>query len=115
MGAFDSRFNDKTYEGDEPIEFSALPSGVSAAIPERLFHRAQQIARAYELHLLPTIDIYCRTVLVKDQCRVLLEELELIISVVRDALLESNITRVKNVVEQCTRHPADSSLVIEGP
>ncbi len=83
-------------------------------VPERLFVRAQCIARAYELHLLPTIDIKRKTKLARAQCELLLDEIAFVATVSNDELLEAHLRRIQEIVAACARHP-ERVLSIEGP
>jgi hypothetical protein len=115
MGAFDDRFMASTYESDEPVEIELDPTGIRATIPERLFRRIQHIAIAYELHLLPVVDVYTRTTFVKAQCPGLFDELTFIGTVIRDDLLLSQLAHFRDAVASCIRSPGEARLVIEGP
>jgi hypothetical protein len=113
MTELSDRFIPERYTRDESVTVTV--AGRAHSIPERLFGRTQKLAEAYELHLLPTIDLYARTQLTKEQCRTLGEELAFIRSVVADTLLESHLDRLLELAGQCVNSPFASELVIEGP
>jgi hypothetical protein len=111
---FADRFEADTYARDEGVQLDCGDGRSAVAIPERLFIRAQCVARAYELHLLPTIDIYSRTRLNRPQCETLLDEIALIALVSNDELLREHLGRMQTVVSACAGLP-QRDLFIEGP
>jgi len=111
---FADRLLPETYAEDEVVQLDCGVPESAVAVPERLFARAQGIARAYELHLLPSIDIHSRTPLNRLQCETLLDEFEFIAAVSNDDLLREHLVRVRSVVSACVRVP-QRELVIEGP
>ncbi len=111
---FADRFLADTYAGDEPVQFDCGEDTSAVTLPERLFARAQCVARAYELHLLPTIDIYSRTRLNRPQCETLLDEINFIAMVSNDELLRDHLRRVQRLVSACIAAP-QGHLFIEGP
>jgi len=111
---FADRLVPDTYLNDEPIQLSYGDPAASVLVPERLFVRAQCIARAYELHLLPTIEIYRKTKLTCAQCERLLDETAFVATVSNDELLEAHLGRIQETVAACVRHPG-RVLSIEGP
>jgi hypothetical protein len=119
MEEYQDRFLAETYSDDEPVCFGIKQRGKDvewlADMPESLFHRCQSLARAYSLHLLPSINYYQRTRLSKAQCHRLVEELEFIQSVVKDSLLEKYLTEFKACILRCARLPFDVEAIIEGP
>lgn len=113
METYRDRFAAERYAADESVSFAA--SGRFWAIPERLFSRAQQIGAAYELRLLPAIDIHQPTALSRDQCRALADEVTFIREVVADPLLQRHLTEIQELAAVCWRSATDQALVIEGP
>lgn len=111
---FADRFLAETYARDEVVQLGYGDAVSTVRVPERLFARAQCVARAYELHLLPTIDIYSRTRLNGPQCEALLDEISFIAMVSNDDLLREHLGRVQTVVSACARVP-QRELIIEGP
>ncbi len=113
MDNYDDRFSAERYRADENV--SLIAGGVSRAIPERLFSRAQQIGAAYELHLLPAIEIHDSTILSRDQCRALANEVAFIREIVSDPLLERYLTEIQELADGCWRSAIERVLVIQGP
>jgi hypothetical protein len=111
---FADRFLADTYARDEVVQLDYGDSTCAVVMPERLFARAQCIARDYELHLLPIIDIYSRTRLNRPQCDTLLDEINFIATVSTDDLLREYLGRVQSLVSACVRVP-QRELLIEGP
>lgn len=99
MEEYKDRFVAETYSDDEPVCFGIRLRGKEVEwltdMPEILFNRCQSIARAYSLHLLPSINYYQPTRLSKAQCQTLVSELEFIQSVVNDSLLEKLSARIQ--------------------
>ncbi len=121
MGRYDDRFLAETYANDEPVGVglsSEVPAGsysYSLWIPERLFARIQFLAKAYELHLLPTLDPYGETELVRSQAETLIEELSFLGDVASDALLTRYLDDLTELGERCLRSPGEERVRIEGP
>jgi hypothetical protein len=121
MEIYQDRFLGKSYSGDEPVCFGIRQNGSDtqwlAEMPENLFVRCQLIARAYSLHLLPSINYNESISLDRTQCQGLIEELEFIQFVVNDPLLETYLRPLKEIVLQCARSPFINTtfLLIEGP
>ena len=68
MAEYQDRFDASRYAGDEGVSLTLDGAAeASVTMPERLFRRAQQIASAYELHLLPVIDYYGEVRLKREQ------------------------------------------------
>jgi hypothetical protein len=107
------RFSADTYRNDEPVE---LRCGAAAAVvlPERLFARAQNVARAYDLHLLPVIDVYSTTRLNRLQCATLLDEIAMIEGMLKDPLLVQHLAQIRGLLATCVGLP-EGELVIQGP
>jgi hypothetical protein len=112
------RFADRiladTYAQDEVVQLDYGDVTSAVFVPERLFARAQCVARAYELHLLPVIDICSKTRLNRAQCETLLDEIEFIAMVVNDELLHVHLGRMQTLVSACVAAP-QRELFIEGP
>ena len=118
MGEYQDRFDAPRYATDETVSLTldgASASDGAFTMPERLFSRAQQIAAAYELHLLPVIDCYDETRLSREQIRTLADELAFIRSVVTDPLLDFYLQGAQKLIETCLRAPKESELVVQGP
>jgi hypothetical protein len=111
---FADRFLPDTYARDEGVQLDYGDPTSAVAVPERLFARAQCLARAYELHLLPTIDIHSRTRLSRAQCETLLDEINFIAMVSNDELLLEQLRRVQMLASACVAAP-QRELFIEGP
>jgi len=114
----DDRFADRlladTYRNDEGVRLDYGDLERAVFVPERLFGRAQCLARAYDLHLLPAIDIYTKTRLDRAQCEVLLDEIVFVARVSNDELLRVHLARIQDVVASSVRL-ARCELCIEGP
>ena len=114
----DDRFADRlladTYGKDERVQLDYGDLERAVIVPERLFGRAQCVARAYELHLLPAIEIYAKTRLSRAQCEALLDEIAFVAMVSNDELLRDHLARIQGVVASCVRLP-QCELCIEGP
>jgi hypothetical protein len=89
-----------------PARRSWSPSGCS---PGRSASRD-----AYELHLLPTIDIYTKTRLNRAQCETFLDEIVFVGMVSNDDLLREHLGHVQGVAAACVAVP-QRELIIEGP
>ena len=112
-GDFTDRFDSERYASDEPVSLTA--DGRTWEVPEGLFVRAQHLARAYELHLLPTLEIYGQTQLNGPQAGVLAEELTFIRDLVDDAALRPHLDACISLALMCSRSIRPVALVIEGP
>jgi hypothetical protein len=111
---FTDRFLADTYGRDEGVQLDYGDVSSAVVVPERLFGRAQCIARAYELRLLPTIDIYSKTRLNRGQCETLLDEIAFIGMVANDDLLREYLDRVRGVVAACIGVPQRELIIIRG-
>ena len=113
------RFSAATYADDEPVCLTLSTSSRSerqtVELPEGLFARAQSIARAYNLHLLPAIEIYAETSLNKSQCETLLEEIRFIGSVIHDDLLVDHLRRIEQMLSAGVDSAGPAAVLIEGP
>jgi len=113
------RFLATTYADDQPVCLSVSTRNRSdrqtVCLPESLFVRAQAIARAYNLHLLPTIELYGETSLLKDQCATLMAELSFVSEVVNDDLLAHHLREVLQVVRACADCAGPAAVLFEGP
>src|SRR5215470_7530194 len=112
-GDFADRFESERYASDEPVSLTA--DGRTWDVPESLFVRAQHLARAYELHLLPTLEVYGKTELNGHQAEVLAEELSFIRDLVDDAALRPHLEAWISLALGCSRSVRPAALVIEGP
>lgn len=84
-------------------------------MPESLFARAQSIARAYDLHLLPAIELYAETTLNKAQCVTLLEEVQFVGRVVNDHLLAQHLLSLERMLLAGVNAAGPTAILIEGP
>ena len=123
MNRYTNRFDSKTYEEEEPVAVGYGKPSVPeewwqendkdiAWVPETLFVRAQAIASAYNLHLLPTIDIYKRTDLNKKQSETLLDEIDFINKVVNDPLLVEWLDKIKSNALKVVRSSKQIVVII---
>jgi hypothetical protein len=80
-----------------------------------LFTRAQRIASAYELHVLPGIDFYAESALVKAQCETLIDELTFIEQVVNDTILRGELVVLREAALRVVRSPMEMLLILVGP
>ena len=113
------RFLSITYADDQPVCLSVSTRSrgdrQTVCLPESLFARAQAIARAYDLRLLPTIELYGETSLHKDQCATLVAELSFVSDVVKDDLLAPYLRDALQVVRACANCDGPAAVLIEGP
>jgi hypothetical protein len=113
------RFSAATYAKDDPVCFTVSTRSRAdrqvVELPERLFARAQSIARAYNLHLLPAIEMYAETSLDKAQCSTLLDEVRFVGRVVKDDLLVGRLREVEGVLSVCVNCAGPAAVLIEGP
>jgi hypothetical protein len=116
---FLDRLDASRYAHDQGVSIgTAEPGGEpswSLSIPERLFSRAQQIAGAYELHLLPGIDYNGRVRLVTSQVETLSHELAFVRERIADPLLAQHLDSLAKLGESCLRTGRSKELVLEGP
>jgi hypothetical protein len=110
---FADRFRSERYASDEPVTLTA--GARTWEVPEGLFVRLQHLARAYELHLLPTLEIYDKTQLNGHQASALAEELAFIRDVVDDAALRPHLEACISLALASSRSVRPVDLVIEGP
>jgi hypothetical protein len=119
--AYPGRFSAWEYEEDEPVDVRAHRGSRRAsvrrehAVPERLFARIISLADAYELHLLPTLDVYGPFELDQRQAQTLVEELDFLQPVVNDELLAAHLAALHDVALWCVRSGEDAWMHIEGP
>ena len=113
MPSFQDRLEADRYATDECVEIRAL--GREHSLPERLFARVQNIAQAYELRLLPTVDVYSTTRLTPEQCRGLTDEIAFLRTVISDPLLDLHLTKLLEIADACARSAVPTDLTIEGP
>ncbi len=116
----------RSTKGEEPV---AVGYGVAGAretwwqdkeeeiawVPEPIFARAQAIAGAYHLRLMPSINIYARTELDKSQARTLLAEIGFIAKVIHDPLLSTWLGKMENIVLKVVKPEENLVVIIEGP
>jgi hypothetical protein len=116
---FADRFSPATYAADEPVCLTLSTSSrsvrCSVELPESLFSRAQSIACAYNLHLLPVIEIHAETSLNKAQCVTLLEEVRFIATVVNDELLVEHLRNIESLLSVGVESVGPAAVLIEGP
>ena len=121
MSTLPDRFATDEYAEDEPVAFMVCATGaepdlaVAVNVPERLFRRAQSIATAYELHLLPAVDVYADTRLSGAQLSTFQDEVVFLRSVIRDPLLDDHLGRIQSLIDTRWRSPEGTELVISGP
>ena len=113
MDSLEDRFAEATYSSDEPV--SVTGGGKLHEVPERLFVRAQRIAAAYELALLPAINVYGRTELVPAQAARLAHELAFVRRVTADRLLAPHLVALETIADDCWRTTTQQVLTVEGP
>jgi len=80
-----------------------------------LFTRAQAIGNAYGLHLMPSINIYERTELNKDQVKTLMDEIDFINRLINDSLLEQWLNKARKNLQKVVQSSTNMVLIIEGP
>lgn len=114
---FADRLDPKTYASDEPVGAGTSDDYSGwVSIPGRLFDRMQNLARAYELHILPGLDPYDRNELDHDRTASLIDELEFLAKVVSDRALLDKIAVLRAAALQAHRNPLHSAkFFIEGP
>lgn len=126
MTPYSDRFEPNTYDDDETVAIAPCKPNDSmewwkqneaniAWVPERIFTRAKAIASAYELHLLPVIDIYEKTELNSKQVQTFDEELAFIHDIVNDELLRHWISAMRKAVQTVLQSSREMVIVIEGP
>ncbi len=125
MDEYKDRFDPKKYEQEEPVNVGYGVPGEEkwgreieqeiALVPSPIFARAQAIARGYELHLMPLIDIYVRTELNKTQAETLLSELKFVKQVANDPLLAGWLEKIEKNVLRVVRSTKEMVVIIEGP
>lgn len=116
MDHFSSRFESYNDEGvsvgvavgDAEVDWKGHIAG-------SLFHRAQLIGKAYDLHVLPGIEVYDETHLTKAQCQAMVDEIEFVIEVVNDPLLRTSVKPLHDASLECSRSPFDARLIVSGP
>lgn len=126
MDEYRDRFDSKMYEDEEPVAVGYGAPGTPdewwndieddiAWIPEPIFTRAQAIGSAYNLHLMPIINIYGRTELNQSQAETLLKELSFIKKVTNDPLLGEWLEKAQENVLRVVRSAKEMVVIIEGP
>jgi hypothetical protein len=119
------RLTGERYGNDEPVGITIVDHGHRTSwrappeetvwVPERLFCRIQSLAGAYELRILPHIDIYHATRLNREQCEALETELDFIRGLTRDPLLPPHIDRILDITRTCLGIGGSHELEFEGP
>ena len=113
------RFLSTTYADDQRVFLSLSTRDrvdrQSVSISESRFARAQAIARGYDLHLLPTTELYGETALHKNQCATLEAELSFVSEVVNDDLLARYLREALKVVRACATCAGPAAVLVEGP
>lgn len=119
---FQDRFDPSRYENDEPIEIIAHRQTDRRALVTReqvtnesLFGRIVNLAQAYELHLLPTLDLYGSFELNKQQARALSDEVRFLSGLIDDPLLKPVLSGIGDVADWCWQFSGDAWVRIEGP
>ena len=114
---FADRLDPGTYASDEPVGAGTTDDYSGwVSIPERLFHRMQHLARAYDLHILPGLDPYERNELDYERAASLVDELQFLGQVVTDRALLEQIGVLQDAALSATRSPLRSTkFFIEGP
>jgi hypothetical protein len=80
-----------------------------------LFTRAQRIAAGYHLHVLPGIEFYAESALVKAQCETLLDEVAFVSGIVNDDVLREALVPLREAALRVVRSPTEMFLVLAGP
>lgn len=104
------------YRDDEPVGIGARgtePDGW-VYVPERLFARLVALGQAYELHLLPVIEVYGETTLTSAQCATLGEELLFLRQVTNDEALHRVVEILIPLVELTARQ-RKQAIIVAGP
>lgn len=113
---FADRFDPDAFGDDPPVGVGVLTDSTEewvAWIPERLWERALGLGRAYCLHILGLLDGEDRFELNPPQIESLLDELQLLASVVDDELLRSHLESVRRASARVIGDPGLIGLVIE--
>ena len=121
MGALHGRYTDRfdaaRYQYDEPVGvFTSADDAQAVWVPERLFLRLADTARAYELHLLPllggTEPIRLNTV----QVQTLVDEFDFVAALLRDdPLVVEQVARLNRYLRRVAASDPDSQVTVEGP
>jgi hypothetical protein len=80
-----------------------------------LFHRAQRIAAGYYLHVLPGVEFYGESALVKAQCETLVNELTFVSGIVNDDVLREALVPLREAALRVVRSPTEMFLILVGP
>lgn len=109
------RFNARTYTHDEPVgvfQQADDPDGVWVA--ERLFYRLVDVARGYELHLLPLLGGREPVTLNRQQVENLRDELALLRALLTaDPLVAASVTELDGYLARLLGRP-DATVTVEG-
>jgi hypothetical protein len=114
---FTDRLDPATYAADEPVGAGTSDDYSDwVYVPDRLFDRVQHLARAYDLHVLPSLHPHRRNELNHDRITSLIEELEFLVEVVNDPALVAAIAVIRDAALRVLRDPIRSKkFLIEGP
>ena len=120
MPTYSERLLPSTYADDEPVAVGLAAAGSTPENPvyvsERLTLRAQALARAYDLHLLPTLFSGSVWRIGRLQAQALLEEIEFLAALVpSDSALASVLAVLQDATYRCAHDPSEPDLVIEAP
>jgi hypothetical protein len=119
MNPYSDRLDSATYADDQPVRFSVLTESrrdrFEVEMPENLFARAISLGRAYQLHVLSTLEVYAETSLHKAQCDSLLHELEFVLTITTDQLLSLHLLKVIEALRLVVQGQTPAGLLIEGP
>ncbi len=111
----DERLLAATYRTDEPVGIGLANTDPEtwSYMPERLFARLVHLGRAYEMHLLPLLQVHGEQVLTGQQAATLASELRFVGAVVNDPALEAAISSVLSTLESAGHKGV--GLKIESP
>jgi hypothetical protein len=112
---FSARFDPVEYSEDEPIHFWILGQHEDSGkwVPERLWYRLSNIGRAYETHVLQSINVELDSMTLNEQqVKNLIDEVEFLKTVVNDALISELVIDLLPLFVEASRK---QGLGIEGP
>jgi hypothetical protein len=113
---FADRFDSDAFVDDPPVGIGVQTDSTEewlAWIPERLWERVLGLGRAYRLHILGLLDGQERFALNPPQIESLLDELQLLATIVDDDLLRNHLEAVRSAAARVVGDPALVGLVIE--
>lgn len=111
--AYADRFQPERYAHEEPV--AVRWRNKIWSIPISLFARIQFLAQAYQLHLLPALEIYATSRLNTQQVATLLEELIFIRGLVDDPALRPHLDSWIVVAQACVRDVNKDGMELDGP